>query len=149
MADIFLQTLKKLDLPGAVASSFPELMPKTTRDRLHSHGIPALQGVEDGLAAIARVMQYNIFREQLLTQSGGADQILIPRPLNTDGISIDEWESKKQLSKYGLQVPDGRLVSKDQVEEAVTAPISVLCCISLLTILMTTGHPSSLTASST
>jgi acyl-CoA synthetase (NDP forming) len=118
MADIFQQTLKKLDLPGAVASSFPELMPKTTRDRLHSHGIPALQGVEDGLAAIARVMQYNIFRDQLLTQSGGADQILIPRPLNTDGISIDEWESKKQLSEYGLQVPDGRLVTKDQVKEA-------------------------------
>ncbi len=118
MADVFQQTLMKLGLPGAVASSFPELMPKATRDRLHSHGIPALQGVEDGLAAIARVMQYNICREQILTQSDGADQILIPGPINTDGISIDEWESKKQLSEYGLKIPDGRLVNKDQVKEA-------------------------------
>jgi acyl-CoA synthetase (NDP forming) len=119
MADIFQQTLTKLGLPGAVASSFPELMPKATRERLHSHGIPALQGVEDGLAAIARVMQYNICREQILSQSENVDQILIPEPVNTDGISINEWESKKQLSEYGLKVPDGRLVSKDQVEEAV------------------------------
>ena len=117
MAEVFQQTLTKLGLPGAVASSFPELMPKATRDRLHSHGIPALQGVEDGLAAIARVMQYNIFRELILAQSGDADQILIPGPITTDGVSIDEWESKKQLSEYGLQVPDGRLVTKDQVRE--------------------------------
>lgn len=119
MADIFQQTLMKCGIPGAVASSFPELMPKATRDRLHSHGIPALQGVEDGLAAIGRVMRYNICREQILDQSENIDQILIPGPVNTDGISINEWESKKQLSEYGLKVPDGRLVSKDQVEEAV------------------------------
>ena len=119
MADIFQQTLTKLSLPGAVASSFPELMPKATRDRLHSHGIPALQGVEDGLAAIARVMQYNICREQILAQSDGADQILIPGPVNTDGVSIDEWESKKQLSEFGLKIPEGRLVNKDQVKEVV------------------------------
>ena len=119
MADVFQQTLTKLSLPGAVASSFPELMPKATRDRLHSHGIPALQGVEDGLAAIARVMQYNICREQILAQSDGADQILIPGPVNTDGVSIDEWESKKQLSEFGLKIPEGRLVNKDQVKEVV------------------------------
>ena len=118
MADVFQKTLTKLSLPGAVASSFPELMPKTTRDRLHSHGIPALQGVEDGLAAIARVMRYNICREQILAQSDGADQILIPGPVSTNGISIDEWESKKQLSECGLKIPDGRLVNKDQVKEA-------------------------------
>ncbi len=119
MADIFQQTLTKLSLPGAVASSFPELMPKATRDRLHSHGISALQGVEDGLAAIARVMQYNICREQILAQSDGADQILIPGPVNADGVSIDEWESKKQLSEFGLKIPEGRLVNKDQVKEVV------------------------------
>ena len=93
-------------------------MPKTTRDRLHSHGIPALQGVEDGLAAIARVMRYNICREQILAQSDGADQILIPGPVSANGVSIDEWESKKQLSEFGLKIPDGRLVNKDQVMEA-------------------------------
>ena len=93
-------------------------MPKATRDRLHSHGIPALQGVEDGLAAIARVMQYNIFREQILAQLGGVDQLLIPESINADGITIDEWESKKQLSEFGLKIPDGRLVNKDQVKEA-------------------------------
>lgn len=119
MADIFQQTLAKYNIPGAVASAFPELLPKTTRDRLQSYGVPALQGVEDGLAAMGRVVHYSTHRQRILNQYNTNEQkLLAADPVNKKIISMNEWESKQQLSKYGLPVPNAKLVNKDLVIQA-------------------------------
>ncbi|MGK9517820.1 hypothetical protein O6467_24005, partial [Salmonella enterica subsp. enterica] len=48
---LFCAALSRHGKTGFVTSAFPELLPAHARERLHAHGIAALQGVEDALAA--------------------------------------------------------------------------------------------------
>ena len=119
IAEIFQQVLVKYDIPGAIASTFPELLPKATRDKLQNNGIPALQGVEDGLAAMGRVVKYAENRRKILSLfKKNKQNLLAADPVSKKTISMNEWESKRQLSEYGLPVPDSMLVSKDLVIQA-------------------------------
>ena len=94
---------------GFVTSAFPELLPASARERLHAHGIAALQGVEDGLAAWGRIVAYQRNRQRLLEQGEAAQVPLCPRPLAGESRLLDEWQSKQALSAFGLPVPGGVL----------------------------------------
>ena len=129
IADIFQQELNKKGIPGAIASAFPELLPKATREKLHNHEISALQGVEDGLAAIGRVVQYSIRRNEILSQIDDFEKtLLLAPPLQGETTLMNEWESKQKLAEYGVPIPEGHLVSKEQVESAaqeLNCPVAV------------------------
>ncbi|KPA92666.1 acetate--CoA ligase family protein, partial [Pseudomonas asplenii] len=58
LLELYCQALERHGRTGFVASAFPELLPASARERLHAHGVAALQGVEDGLAAWARIAHY-------------------------------------------------------------------------------------------
>ncbi|NIB42187.1 acetate--CoA ligase family protein [Pseudomaricurvus alkylphenolicus] len=119
MARVFQRALEKRGIPGAVASVFPELLPSSAREMLHQLGIPALQGVEEGLAAMGRAVQYVRRRRALLSLGKSSKLLPIAAPsLTQEAQLMDEWQSKKTLAAYGLPVPQGQLVHHS---EAVAA----------------------------
>ncbi|MFV3316776.1 acetate--CoA ligase family protein [Pseudomonas sp. NY15374] len=106
---LYCQALARHGKIGFVTSAFPELLPASAREHLHAHGIAALQGVEDGLAAWGRIVAYQANRQRLLALGESALVPLCPQALTGKARLLDEWQSKQALRPFGLPVPDGRL----------------------------------------
>ena len=103
----------------AVISNLSELMPENARQRLAKAGIAPLQSLKDGVAALARLVRYGERRRQVAAMDD-PEQLLLRGPSLVEGESkmLDEWASKQLVSRYGLQLPGGRCVSKADVVEA-------------------------------
>lgn len=106
------------DLPAAIVSVFPDLMPPEVAAHMAELGTPALQGLREGIQAIASSMFYGERRQQLLA-SGNLSQlkVLAAAPLIGQRIGHDEWESKELLRSYGLPLPAGVLTDPLQAPE--------------------------------
>ncbi|NIE75239.1 acetate--CoA ligase family protein [Pantoea sp. Ap-967] len=107
LLELFCAALARHGKVGFVASAFPELLPASARERLHAAGVPALQGVEDGLAAWGRVAHYARNRQALLALGESALVPLCPPALQGASQVLDEWVSKQALRSFGLPVPLG------------------------------------------
>jgi acetate---CoA ligase (ADP-forming) len=121
MAEVFQRALKAKGIPGIVASVFPELLPESAREKLHSLGVPALQGVEDALLALGKVVEYSKRRTHLLEQleQESAPTSLLKTPALTETpLVMDEWNSKQLLAQYGLPVPAAKLVTPGKAAAA-------------------------------
>jgi len=102
---LFCAALGRHGKSGFVTSAFPELLPVHARERLHAHGIPALQGVEDALAAWGRIAGYQNHRRVLLERGESILEPLCPQALDGHGVALDEWASKQALRAFGLPTP--------------------------------------------
>ena len=105
LLELYCDALQRHGKRGFIASAFPELLPVHARDYLHARGVPALQGVEDGLAAWGRIAAYQQRRQALLARGESA---LIPLPIAAvagAGHLLDEWQSKQALAAFGLPLP--------------------------------------------
>lgn len=111
---LYCDALERHGKIGFVTSAFPELLPASARERLHSHGIAALQGVEDGLAAWGRIVGYQRNRQRLLEQGETAQVPLCPQALTGESQLLDEWQSKQALRAFGLPVPAGVLSTPER-----------------------------------
>ena len=109
LLELYCAALTRHGKSGFVASAFPELLPASARERLHGHGVAALQGVEDGLAAWGRIAGYRQRRQQLLDLGESALVPFCPRALSSQGPLLDEWQSKQALQAFGLPTPMARL----------------------------------------
>jgi acetate---CoA ligase (ADP-forming) len=109
LLELYCAALKRHGKTGFVASAFPELLPASARERLHAHGVAALQGVEDGLAAWGRIAGYQQRRRLLLKRGESALVPICPQALESEGQVLDEWQSKQALRAFGLSVPTGVL----------------------------------------
>lgn len=109
LLELYCAALTRHGKSGFVASAFPELLPASARERLHGHGVAALQGVEDGLAAWGRIVGYRQRRQQLLDLGESALVPFCPRALHAQGQLLDEWQSKQALQAFGLPTPMARL----------------------------------------
>lgn len=109
LLELFCAALTRHGKTGFVTSAFPELLPASARERLHAHGVAALQGVEDGLAAWGRIAGYQHSRQALLALGESALVPLCPRALEGEGQLLDEWQSKQALAAFGLPTPEGLL----------------------------------------
>lgn len=124
LLELYCAALKRHGKRGFVASVFPELLPASARERLHAHGVPALQGVEEGLAAWGRIAGYQQRRDLLLKRGETALVPICPQALDgknegeREGQVLDEWQSKQALHGFGLRVPTGVLSA---VDEALSA----------------------------
>jgi len=119
IAEVFKDVLASLGIPGAVASIFPELMPQSAREMLHRAGVPALQGVQEGLQAIGNMMSYCQTRQQLLQSDAELSApLLAAEPLRTEPKTLDEWDSKQALKLFGLPTPNSCLVAPADIPEA-------------------------------
>ncbi|KPA91145.1 acyl-CoA synthetase (NDP forming) [Pseudomonas asplenii] len=109
LLELYCQALERHGRTGFVASAFPELLPASARERLHAHGVAALQGVEDGLAAWARIAHYRSRREGLLADGQAALVPICPPATAGSGHLLDEWQSKQALRPFGLPLPQARI----------------------------------------
>ena len=114
LLELYCAALTRHGKSGFVASAFPELLPASARERLHGHGVPALQGVEDGLAAWGRIAGYRQRRQQLLDLGEAVLVPFCPQALHGQGQLLDEWQSKQALHAYGLPTPTALLSTPEQ-----------------------------------
>ena len=114
LLELYCAALTRHGKSGFVASAFPELLPASARERLHGHGVPALQGVEDGLAAWGRIAGYRQRRQQLLDLGEAVLVPFCPLALHGQGQLLDEWQSKQALHAYGLPTPTALLSTPEQ-----------------------------------
>jgi len=85
---------------AAVLATLPENMPEATAIDLVSTGIAPLCGIDDAMAAIATAARLGAPNPQSQFK-------LLPG--GEGGTTLNEWQSKKLLEGYGLNVPAGRL----------------------------------------
>ncbi|MGU3309023.1 acetate--CoA ligase family protein [Pseudomonas sp. M5A4_2d] len=111
---LFCAALGRHGKSGFVTSAFPELLPVHARERLHAHGIPALQGVEDALAAWGRIAGYQNHRRVLLERGESILEPLCPQALDGHGVALDEWASKQALRAFGLPTPPSVLSTPER-----------------------------------
>lgn len=109
LLELYCKALVRHGKTGFVTSAFPELLPAHARERLHAQGVPALQGVEDGLAAWGRIATYQRQRQALLDLGESALVPLCPHALTGEGQLLNEWDSKQALRAFGLPTPNGVL----------------------------------------
>ena len=102
---------------AVIVSSLPETMPARVRARLKAVGIAPMQGIEDCLFAIraaAFIGQTqrnvdNVLPVMAAVDSGGSTK------------TLDEWDSKRELARYGLNVPEGRACKAADVPDTADA----------------------------
>lgn len=107
------------DRTVAVISNFSELIPENARLRLQQAGIAPLQGMPEGVAALAHFVRYASRRRAVLAMD--APDILLLRAgcvLDGDIRMLNEWDSKQLLKTFGLPSPAGCLADLDVVAES-------------------------------
>jgi acyl-CoA synthetase (NDP forming) len=114
LLDLYCKALVRHGKTGFVTSAFPELLPAHAREHLHEQGVPALQGVEDGLAAWGRIAGYQRNRQALLALGESALVPLCPQALEGEGRLLNEWDSKQALKAFGLPIPSGALSTPEK-----------------------------------
>lgn len=105
--------------PAAVLASIPENMTGDAARRFMEGGVVPLQGMREGLGAIAAAAK------------AGKPVGWLPDPAGADpsgtGVVLDEWRSKQLVRRYGLAVPDASLVTSATeavaVAEALGYPV--------------------------
>ena len=102
---------------AVIVSSLPETMPARVRDRLKAAGIAPMQGIEDCLFAIRAAA----FIGQ--TQRNVDNVLPVMAAVDPGGstTTLDEWDSKRELARYGLNVPEGRACKAADVPDTADA----------------------------
>lgn len=100
--DAIVAARRSTGAPVSVVSSLPEGLPESLGARLLAEGIAPMQGLTeclDAVAAAARIGRYRTSEPGLLAVSLAAGP----------AVRLDEWESKKDLDRWGVPVPEGIL----------------------------------------
>jgi acyl-CoA synthetase (NDP forming) len=116
--DGFIAAHKATGCPAVVASTLPELLPESTRERAVTNGLAPLQGISETVAALGAAAAYGRRRAALLAD--GAAALSLPRPA-MDGSEprlLDEWDAKQRLAGFGLSIPEGRRVAGEDAPAA-------------------------------
>ena len=103
--DALIDATRKSGIPGAVASTLPELIPAEARARMIEAGVVPLQGLPEALAAIAASMRHAERRREILAQGGAALRVPQIGPLRAPAMVLDEARSKAELAAFGLPIP--------------------------------------------
>lgn len=106
--------------PMLVTSSLPELLPRTARDKLHAAGVPAMQGIDDAVAAVAAAARFGARRRAVASDAGSLALPLVSA-VPTGREIVGERESKQILAGYGLRVPEACLAGPEDAPSAAAA----------------------------
>ncbi len=117
--DGFIAAHKATGCPAVVASTLPELLPASTRERVLANGLVPLQGLSETVEALGAAVDYGRRREALLAD-GNQAALTLPAPGATpqDPAVLDEWRAKQILAACGLTVPKGRLTTATEAPRA-------------------------------
>ncbi|WP_194095051.1 acetate--CoA ligase family protein [Marivivens aquimaris] len=85
--------------PMALLGSFAEGMPEAVSERLIQNGVVPLNGMSDGLKAIAAAAQVRPMT---------AEPLLLPNGAAGEGETLDESTAKAMLTEHGLRIPHSK-----------------------------------------
>ena len=97
--------------PAAFVNTLAEALPAAARERMIGEGVAPLQGMEDGLRAVAHAARYGAGRESLVPE-----QMILPE---VDGFDdgeehvVDEATTKRRLAAAGIDIPRQWVVSAE------------------------------------
>ncbi len=114
-AAAFAKAAKEQGLPAAICATLPENMDAETRQFLIAEGVAPMQGLHETLNAIQQAADWWQVRE---TISLAKPAPLLPACKGGGAKMLTEDEGKRWLANNGFAVPDGRLVSAQQVGDA-------------------------------
>ena len=99
---------RRAGVPVAYCSVMPEASNAAMRTWSHADGIACLQGIREGVGAVAKTCAFGERRQALLARPE-LDSHALPdiRPLAGEAHALDEWQGKQELATYGLPVPKG------------------------------------------
>ena len=118
-ARAFISATRAIGVPAAICSSLPENLDRPSRDMFVTHGVAPLQGINEGLEAMAAAARYGEQRERLLALGPAAKLRLYGATMGQqDLVVLDEWEGKQRLAAAGVPIPEGRLVSGAEAASA-------------------------------
>jgi len=113
--DKFILSSKQNKCFGAVIASLPENLPKHIREKCLKAGIAPLQGLKESLKAINFSIETNI-------AWGKNNKVRIYKSLQNTNIknkSYSEYQSKKILNRYGINIPQAILTnSKNAIKDS-------------------------------
>lgn len=101
--------------PAAFVNTLAEALPRAARERMISEGVAPLQGMEDGLRAVAHASRYGTRRSELNPE----DLLLVSPPDQaTEFAQVNEADAKIELAAAGLRVPlQWRVQPGDDLQE--------------------------------
>jgi len=114
----FIKACGAISIPGAVCSDLPENIDRESREIMISGGVAPLQGLDAGLDAIANACRYGHARKRI-ARGGGVtafQRIEVPAA-EAESCIVDEWQGKELLRQAGVDVPAGRLVDAQRIDD--------------------------------
>jgi acetyl-CoA synthetase len=102
---------------AVVVSSLPETLPLYVRERLKASGIAPMQGIEDCLFAVKAAASIGAAQSEL------DHKVAVMPPLEPQGqtVTLDEPDSKRALSEFGLSVPAGQTCTAAETIDVANA----------------------------
>ena len=117
--DAFIAAKRRTGRRAVVASTLPEGLPRTARERLMAEGIAPLQGLDELRAALGGAAWYADKRRAIAARGGtGGLRLPEPNPLPATRRILGEHEGKRWLAAFGVGVPEGRLASAADAADA-------------------------------
>ena len=116
-ARAFIEATRDAGIPGAICSSVPENMDVDARQFLLEQGVAPLQGVAEAVTAISGASRFGQKRQESIDRF---DALRLQPPGRDDKQlrDYDEWQSKQLLARFGISVPNGRLVDAEEAPAA-------------------------------
>ena len=109
--------------PAAFVNTLVETLPRHVRQRMIANGVAPLQGLEDGLRAVAHVARFGALRHTLVPDAMVLDAVPPARPCQA--VMLDEAAAKTRLAEAGLDVPERWVVSSPGDVPDVTCPCAI------------------------
>ena len=118
----FAAVMNECNIPSAICSELSENMSQEIRESIINRGVTPLQGIDHGLDAIRNACVYGTNRRRILAEKNRTAFRMI-RDVQRSALTIgtvDEWESKRSISKYGIAIPASTMVPLEAWERVGT-----------------------------
>ncbi len=123
-AHAFINATRALKISGMICSTFPENMKKSIRSNFVAKKIAPMLGIEDTLQSLKLAADYKFKQKQ---QAQIEVEPLLKVPELTHFEFLNEFESKSALSKVGISVPKGQIISFKSIRKtAITLQFPVV-----------------------
>ena len=105
--DGFLAARARKPGAAAVLSTLPEALPEEARQACIEAGVTPLQGLDEGVRALAHAAAYALDGSRALEDDAWLGPL--GRAPRGEVRGLDEADSKRRLAEYGVPVPTGRV----------------------------------------
>ncbi len=119
--DGFLEAHASVGGHAAVLATLPEALPDTARRACVAAGVTPLQGLDEGVRALAHASAWSERRAQLLESGAWSGPLAVGEVAG--GSALDEADSKAGLAAHGLAVPASTIVAATEAPGAAAEQV--------------------------